>query len=137
MRFPALVLGLLFASMFVFAASSTLLAQESAKKPAKGPRWEGTVIRIGVDKSNLDVRQANGAAERTIFFDSATVWTSYSDTYKTAKKIDASQVKEGDFVICLGTVNEKGEFHATTISKRLSPLLSRAMSFPRSNYSDI
>jgi hypothetical protein len=114
------LLGLLFASMFVFAASFPMHAQKSAKKPATVARWEGTVIGTGADKSSLDVRQVNRAAERTIYFDSATVWTSHSHTYKTAKKIDASQVKEGDFVICVGTVNEKREFHATSISKRLS-----------------
>jgi hypothetical protein len=106
--------------MFVFAASSPMLAQESTTTKKPETRWEGTVIRIGADKSSLDVRQTNAAAERTIFFDSATVWTSQHHGDKTANKIDASHVKEGDFVICLGTVNEKGEFHATTISKRLS-----------------
>jgi hypothetical protein len=116
------LLGLLFASLFVFTVIAPVLAQESTptKKPAKEARWEGTVIRISSDKSTLDVRQANGAVERTIYFDSATVWASQYHADKTANKIDASHVKEGDFVICLGTYNEKNEFHAKTISKRLS-----------------
>jgi hypothetical protein len=114
------LLGLLLASMFVFAAVSTMRAQESAKKPAKEARWEGTVIRISADKSSLDVRQVSGDVEKTIYFDSATVWNSQFHGDKKVNKIDASDVKEGDRVICFGTYNEKNEFHATTISKRLS-----------------
>ena len=114
------LLGLLFASMFVFAVTAPMRAQESAKKPAKETRWEGTVMRISSDKSSFDVRQVNGAVEKTIYFDSATVWTSQSHASKTANKIDPSYVKEGDRVICIGTYNEKKEFHATTISKRMS-----------------
>jgi hypothetical protein len=34
--------------------------------------------------------------------------------------IDASQVKDGDQVICLGSYDDKNEFHAAKISKRLS-----------------
>ena len=34
--------------------------------------------------------------------------------------IDANQVRDGDRVICLGFYNEKGEFQAASISKRLS-----------------
>jgi hypothetical protein len=113
------LLGLLLASMFVFAAVSTMRAQESAKKPAKAARWEGTVVRISSDKSSLDVRQPDGT-QKTIYFDSATVWNSQYHGDKTVNKIDASQVKEGDVVICMGTYHEKNEFHATTISKRLS-----------------
>ena len=114
------LLGLLLASIFVFTATTPMRAQESAKKPAKEARWEGTVIRISSDKSALDVRQAKGTIERMIYFDSATEWNSQYHGSKTVNKIDASQVKEGDYVICAGTYNEKNNFHATTISKRLS-----------------
>jgi hypothetical protein len=114
------LLGLLFASIFVFTVTTAMRAQESAKKPTNEARWEGTVIRISSDKSSIDVRQVSGDVEKTIYFDSATVWTSQSHASKTANKIDSSDVKEGDRVICLGTYNEKKEFHATTISKRLS-----------------
>ena len=114
------LLGLLFASMFVAAVTTPLLAQESAKKPAKEARWEGTVVRISSDNSTLDVREVGGNVEKTIHFDSATVWNSQYHGDKTVTKIDASQVKPEDRVICIGTYNEKREFHATTISKRLS-----------------
>ena len=114
------LLGLLLASIFVFTATTPMRAQESAKKPAKEARWEGTVIRIGSGNSTLDVKQVIDSSTKTIHFDSATVWNSQVHGSKTVNKIEASEVKEGDFVICVGTYDEKNEFHATTISKRLS-----------------
>jgi len=114
------LLWLLIASMFVFTVATPMRAQESAKKPAKEARWEGTVVRIGSDNSTLDVRQVSGDIVKTIHFDSSTVWNSQYHGDKTVNTIDASQVKEGDRVICLGTYDEKNEFHAKTISKRLS-----------------
>ena len=116
------LLGLLFASIFVFTVTTSLRAQESTatKKPAKEVRWEGTVIRISSDNSTLDIKQVGGTIVKTIHFDSTTVWNSQYHGSKTVNTIDASQVKEGDRVICVGTSDEKNEFHATTISKRLS-----------------
>ena len=115
------LLGLAFVSLFAFTLAAPLPAQDtSAAKPAKQVRWEGTVIRVGADNSTLDVRQVGGNIEKTIHFDSATVWNSQYHDGKTINKIDASQVKEGDRVICVGTYDVKGDFHATTISKRLS-----------------
>ena len=116
------LLGFLFASIFVFTVSTLVLAQESTttKKPANEARWEGIVVRFSSDRSSFDVRQVNGEFQKTIYFDSATVWNSQYHGSKTVNKIDPSDVKEGDRVICLGTYNEKNEFHAKTISKRLS-----------------
>jgi hypothetical protein len=110
------LLGLLFAFIFVFTATAPMRAQESAKKEA---RWEGTVIRISSDKSSMQVRK--DTIERMIYFDSSTVWNSQYHGDKTVNKIDASEVKEGDYVICLGTYDEKNALHAMRISKRLSP----------------
>jgi len=108
------LLGFLFASIFVFTGSTLVLAQESTttKKPANEARWEGTVVRFSSDRSSFDVRQVSGDIQKTIYFDSATVWNSQYHGSKTVNKIDR--------VICLGTYNEKNEFHAKTISKRLS-----------------
>lgn len=116
------LLGFLFASIFVFTVSTLVLAQESTttKKPANEARWEGTVVRFSSDRSSFDVRQVSGDIQKTIYFDSVTVWNSQYHGSKTVNKIDPSDVKEGDRVICLGTYNEKNEFHAKTISKRLS-----------------
>lgn len=116
------LLGLLTASIFVFAVSAPIRAQESAttKKPAKEVRWEGIVMRISTENSTMDVRKVGGTMEKTIHFDSATAWNSQSHGDKTVNKITASEVKEGDRVICVGKYNDKNEFVATTISKRLS-----------------
>ena len=116
------LLGFAFVSLFAFTLATPLPAQDTttAAKPAKQARWEGTVIRISADKSTLDVRQVGGSLEKTIHFDSATAWNSQAHASKTINKIDASQVKEGDRVICVGSYDAKNEFYATTISKRLS-----------------
>jgi hypothetical protein len=114
------LLGLLLASMFVFTVTAPMRAQESAKKPVKEARWEGMVVRVSSDNSTLDVREVNGQIEKTIHYDSATVWNSKFHGDKKVNKIDVSQVKQGDRVICVGTYDEKNEFHASTISKRLS-----------------
>ena len=46
---------------------------------------------------------------------------SYDGRSKAVNDIDASQVKDGDRVICRGTWDKKGGvLHATLISKRLS-----------------
>ena len=116
------LLGFLITSMFVFTVTASVLGQESTttKKTAKEARWEGTVVRFSSDKSSFDVRQVSGNIEKTIYFDSATVWNSQYHASKTVNKIDPSDVKEGDRVICVGTYDEKSLFHAKTISKRLS-----------------
>ena len=113
------LIGLLFASMLVLAATTPVRGQESTKA-AKEARWDGTVVGISSLSSALQVRQAKNNALMTIYFDSTTVWNSQYHGDTTVSKIDPSQVKEGDRVICLGTYNEKKEFHATVISKRLS-----------------
>jgi hypothetical protein len=116
------LLGFLLASVFVYSVSAApVCAQEStASKPAKEVRWEGTVIRIDPAKSIIDVKEVTGSVEKRIHYDSATKFTSQYHGDKTINKIEASDVKEGDRVICLGTYDDKKEFQATTISKRLS-----------------
>lgn len=111
------LLGLLFVSVFAFSVFAPMRAQES--QPAKEVRWEGTVIRIDSDKSTMDVRQVSGGIEKRIHYDSATKFNSQYHGDKTVNTISASDVKEGDRVICVGTSSDN-EFHATTISKRLS-----------------
>jgi hypothetical protein len=112
----------LLASTFLLAVSAPMLSQESTttNKAAKEARWEGNIIRISPDRSSMDVRQVGGTVEKTIHIDSATAWTSQYHGDKNINKIDSSQVKEGDRVICVGKYNDKNEFVATTVSKRLS-----------------
>ena len=114
------LLRLLIAGMFVFAISASSRAQESApaKKDAKEARWEGNVVRVNAD--SLDVREVGGQASRAVHFDANTSWVSQYHGDKTINKITQADVKEGDRVICMGTYNDKKEFVAATISKRLS-----------------
>jgi hypothetical protein len=116
------LLGLFIAAIFVFAVSTPIRAQDAATatKSAKEVHWEGNVIRISTSNSTLDVRAVSGSTEKTIHFDSATSWNSQYHGDKKVNQITASDVKEGDRVICVGTYNDKKEFVATTISKRLS-----------------
>ncbi len=100
-----------------------VLAQEKTGQTAKAKkvRWEGMVQVINADASTMTVRKVNGTQEKTIHYSSATKWVSQEHGSKKVNNIDPSQVKDGDRVICEGT-EENGEFHATLISKRLTPL---------------
>jgi hypothetical protein len=121
------LLALVFTCLFVFSTAASVFAQEAAKeekmaKPKKTEqaRWEGIVVRSSSEKSTLDVRKRGGNIEKAIHYDSSTKWTSQEHGSKTVNNITAADVKDGDRVICLGTYDEKGDFHATLISKRLT-----------------
>jgi hypothetical protein len=47
-------------------------------------------------------------------------WDSQEHGSKKVNNIDASEVKDGDRVICKGTFDKDGVLHATLISKRLT-----------------
>jgi len=98
----------------VFSMSGPGLAQG----PAKQARVEGRVVRSNKDNSTLTVRAHS--IEKIVHYDSSTTWTSKYHAAKKVNTIDASEVKDGDYVICLGSYDDKSEFHATMISKRLS-----------------
>jgi hypothetical protein len=102
--------------MVVLSLSATSLAQGQAKSG----RIEGRIVRSDKDRSILTVHERKVDADRTVSYDAETKWTSQYHGDKKAKTIDVSEVKDGDQVICLGTYDEKGMFHAAAISKRLS-----------------
>jgi hypothetical protein len=105
--------SLLFVVVLVFSLSPPVFA-----KGDKQDRVEGHVVRTG--KSTLTVRVRDTGTEKTVYYDDSTKWGSQ---YHGSKKVDAiqpSDVKDGDQVICLGSYDDKGQFHATDISKRLS-----------------
>jgi hypothetical protein len=110
---------LLFLFVLALPLSTGVFAQDSMKM-AKEVKWEGTVVRTSPDKNTLTVRKGDGGVEMTIVYDSSTKWVAQYHAAKTVTDIDATQVKEGDRVICKGTWEKKGVFHATLISKRLS-----------------
>jgi hypothetical protein len=111
------VAGVLFMVVLVFSMSVPGFAQGAAKEA----RVEGRIVRGNKDKSTLTVRVGDlGAAQKIVNYDASTKWTSKYHGEKKVNTIDASQVKDGDYVICLGSYDDKKEFHATMISKRLS-----------------
>ena len=120
------LLTAMFSTVLVFSLSTPLLAQKTQAKPEKEQvkkkdRWEGYVTRVSKDKSTLTVRKSGSTITRTVSWDIFTQWTSQEHGSKKVNDIDASQVKEEDRVICLGTFGKDGVLHATLISKRLTP----------------
>ena len=115
------LLALLFMSVLTLPLSTLVLVPVAAAqdKAAKEMRWEGTVIRSSPDKSTLTVRNQD-KIERTVQYDSSTLWVSQYHGSKKTNNIDSSEVKDNDFVICKGTYSKDGVLHATLISKRLS-----------------
>ena len=109
------VAAVLFMVVLVFSVSAPGFAQGAAKED----RVEGRIVRSSEDKSTLTVGMEK-LGERTVHYDASTKWTSKYHGEKKVNTIDASQVKDGDYVICLGSYDDKKEFHATMISKRLS-----------------
>ncbi len=112
-------LGLLFALVLTLSLAGAVFAQKAPAK-AKEARWEGRVVRTSKADSSLTVRKSGGSVEKTCVYDSSTKWVSQYHADKKINDIDASQVKEEDYVICKGTSEKAGVVHATLISKRLS-----------------
>lgn len=117
------LLTLFFASVIVFWLSTPGFTQEGSKPDkataAKQDRWEGRVVRTNKDKSTLAVRNIDHVV-KTVRYDSSTKFTSQEHGSKKVNNIDASEVKDGDWVICRGSWDKEGALHATLISKRLT-----------------
>jgi hypothetical protein len=107
---------LLFALVLTFPLAAVMFGQAKSEEA----RWEGRVERSSKEQSSLTVRQAGGQAEKNCVYDSSTKWVSQYHGDKKVTDIDASQVKDGDYVICKGTAADAGTIKATVISKRLS-----------------
>ena len=110
------VVGLLFMVTLVFSLSATSFSQDKAKEG----RVEGRVQNSNKDKSTLTVRSDSTNAQTVVSYDASTKWVSQYHGEKKANPIDAGEVKDGDYVICRGSYDDKRNFHATLISKRLS-----------------
>ncbi len=112
---------LLFALVLTLPLAAVFAHQAPAKAAkAKVARWEGRVLRTSKADSSLTVRKSGSSIEKTCVYDSSTKWVSQYHADKKINDIDASQVKEEDYVICKGTEEKAGVVHATLISKRLS-----------------
>jgi hypothetical protein len=116
------LITLLLASILALPISVATFAQEApaGAKMAKEARWDGTITRSNPDKSTLTVRNDEGA-EMIVQYDSSTKWVSQEHGSKTVNDIGSTQVKDGNRVICKGSMGKDGILHATLISKRLSP----------------
>src|ERR1700739_3130201 len=96
----------------------SLLTLGFAQGAAKEARVEGRIALSDKDKSTLAVKGEH--TQTTVHYDASTQWVSQYHGDTKVNTIDASQVKEGDYVICVGSYDDKKEFHAVKISKRLS-----------------
>lgn len=110
------LVAVLFAATFILSLSATSFAQDKAKQD----RVEGRIVRSSKDNSTLTVNWVKTNTEVTVSYDSSTKWVSQYHGDKKVNTIDAGEVKDGDYVICHGSYVDKGVFHATTVSKRLS-----------------
>jgi hypothetical protein len=97
-------------------------AQAPTGEKPKEDRWEGVVSRTNREKKTLTVRERTASAnEKTIMYDDSTKFESKEHHSQKVNVIDATQVNDGDRVICLGSYDKQGVLHATLISKRLTP----------------
>jgi hypothetical protein len=112
---------LLLAAVLACSLSALVFAQDAPAKDkmAKEGRVEGKILRSDKDKSMFTVH-TNSGFDKTVVYDDSTKWVSQEHNSKVVNTIDASQVKDGDRVICRGTFDDKGVLHATNISKRLT-----------------
>ena len=101
------------------AMRGTMAKAQEAKAGAakKASRWTGTIVRSDKDAGTLTVRKDGGTAEKIIHYGSETKWTKQEKG--KVESIDPSQVKDGDRVICVGSYDEKSQFHADRIDLRL------------------
>ena len=111
------LLALMIALVFVLSLSTPLAAQKTATK--KQDRWEGMVTIINKDKMTIVVRKQGGDDTRTISYSASTAFNT-QEHGKKPNAIDASQIKEGDRVICVGTWGKDGVLQATLVSKRMT-----------------
>jgi hypothetical protein len=106
--------GAIFAAMP--AGANQAATETKAPAAKKQTKWQGSVIRIYKDQSQMDIRGgASGQSQdmRKIAYDSSTEWT------KLGKPGQQDEVKEGSFVIVLGQVDNNGTLHASRIDLRL------------------
>jgi hypothetical protein len=116
------LLALLLTSVLTFPLATAVFAQDAPakEKVAKEGRWEGHIVRSSKDQSSLTVRKVGLMVEKIVKYDNSTRWVSQEHGSKKVNDINASEVKDGDRVICTGTWDKDGVLHATLISKRLT-----------------
>ena len=119
MKVPKTLLALAIAgAVFVAKPARAFQApaeQKAAPAATKETKWQGNVVRIDKDHSTITIHGGPPPSNETrqVAYSSATVWT------KVGKPLDQhDEVKEGSFVIFMGTVDSKGVLQATRIDLR-------------------
>ena len=116
MKIALVVVSLVFAGIMM-ASHPVSAGAGQEKKAQKAAKWQGTVLRISKDQSTMDIRGGdtpNAADTRKIAYSSSTQWTKGNKPGG-----DLAEIKEGSFVIAVGTVDDKGVLQATRIDLRL------------------
>ena len=93
--------------------------QKAAPAATKSTKWQGNVVTIDKDHSMMTIHGGPPPSSdtRQVSYDSSTVWT------KVGQPLDNhDEVKQGSFVIFLGSVDSKGVLHATRIDLRQEKL---------------
>ena len=117
--FPTLLSLVLAGAVFAaMPAGANQAADENKKAPAakKETKWQGHVVRIYKDLSQMDIRGDKAAQTgqlRKVAYGGSTEWT------KGGKPGQQEEVKEGSFVIVLGKLDDNGVLQATRIDLRL------------------
>jgi len=106
--------GALFAAIPA-GANQDAAEKKKATAAKKETKWQGNVVRIYKDLSQMDIRDAKTTTAdhlKKVAYDSSTEWTNLG---KPGKQ---DEVKEGSFVILLGHVDGDGVLHAKRIDLR-------------------
>lgn len=108
----------LVAVLIAMFATVGLAAQEKPKATpkatvAKETRWDGIITRQSKTESTFTVRKRGGNIEKTIVFNSTTKWT------KLNKPAEMGLFKDGERIIAVGKLDDKGRIVATRIDLRL------------------
>jgi hypothetical protein len=122
------LITLVFGLVVAFPLATAAFAQDAAAT-AKEARVEGTIIRSSTEKSTLTVRKVgsmSSTSDKTVQYDASTRWVSQAHGAPKATDIMSTDVKDGDRVICTGTLDKNGVLHATLISKRLTGAQSKS-----------
>ena len=116
----ACVGALTIAVLLGLNAMPNLAAQEKAQKAQKADKTEkkgekanvqGTVQNMSKDTSTITVRTGTGQVTRQVMYDAKTKFLyGHSDNNKPGA---VAQVKEQNYISCVGTYNDKSQLMAT------------------------
>jgi len=119
MRIRLAFLGALSIAVLVGLTMPNLAAQEKAQKAQKADKADkgekanvqGTVQNMSKDTSTITVRTGTGQVTRQVIYDAKTKFLfGHSDNNKPGA---VAQVKESNYISCVGTFNEKSQLMAT------------------------